>query len=116
LELHFRLDQERGSRVTGVQEGLSIYCTSSTSASLFAALRSHSLFGGVGHKPPSLWRLWIKCDRYHRKISGVTPLTGGSRRMHGLVEVTPEVFGNDKLRHKLLNAALKFSKSMPKKD
>jgi len=36
--------------------------------------------------------------------------------MHGLVEVTPEVFGNDKLRHKLLNAALKFSRSIPKKD
>jgi len=35
--------------------------------------------------------------------------------MHGLVEVEPEVFGDDKLRHKLVKAALDFNRSLPEK-
>jgi TfoX N-terminal domain len=86
-----------------------------------------AMFGGIvwmlngnvvcrARKESLLVRLGKDNDAWALKISGVTPLMRASRRMHGLVEVTPEIFGNDKLRHKLVKAALDFNQSLPKKD
>ena len=37
------------------------------------------------------------------------------RRMSGWVRATPEVYGNDALRQKLVDATLQFTGSLPKK-
>jgi hypothetical protein len=39
----------------------------------------------------------------------------GGRRMSGWVRATPETYGNDALRQKLIEAALHFTGSLPKK-
>jgi hypothetical protein len=39
----------------------------------------------------------------------------GGRRMSGWVRATPEAYGNDTLRQKLIDAALDFTGSLPKK-
>jgi hypothetical protein len=40
----------------------------------------------------------------------------GGRRMSGWVRATPEAYGNDALRQKLIEAALRFTGSLPKKE
>jgi hypothetical protein len=37
------------------------------------------------------------------------------RQMHGWVRAAPEAYSIDALRHRLLNAALEFNRSLPKK-
>jgi hypothetical protein len=37
------------------------------------------------------------------------------RRMSGWVRATPETYGNDALRQKLIDAALRFTASLPRK-
>jgi hypothetical protein len=54
-------------------------------------------------------------DTWTLEIPGVVPMMMRGRRMHGWVRAAPEVYGNDALRQKLVNAALEFNRSLPKK-
>ena len=49
------------------------------------------------------------------EIAGVDPMVMRGRRMPGWVRATPEVYANERLRGKLLDAALEFTRSLPKK-
>lgn len=46
---------------------------------------------------------------------GIVPMISRGRRMQGWVRVAPEVYGDDALRRKLLDAALAFVRSLPEK-
>jgi hypothetical protein len=46
---------------------------------------------------------------------GVIPMISRGRRMGGWVRAGPDAYGDDALRRKLLDAALTFTRSLPKK-
>ncbi|WP_342791187.1 TfoX/Sxy family protein [Pigmentiphaga aceris] len=62
-----------------------------------------------------LVRLSKDDDAWALKMAGVTPMMTGSRRMPGWVWADPRVYGNDAMRRKLLDAALRFVLSLPRK-
>jgi len=62
-----------------------------------------------------LVRLGKQSETWALEIPGVTPMMMKERRMHGWVRASPEVYGDDALRHRLLDAALMFNKTLPKK-
>jgi hypothetical protein len=62
-----------------------------------------------------LVRLGKSNDSWALKISGIKPMLSGKRHMQGWIRVGPKVYGDDTLRLKLLNAALDFNKSLPRK-
>lgn len=49
------------------------------------------------------------------EITGVVPVVMRGRRMSGYVRATPEAYVDDMLRQRLLDAALTFTRSLPKK-
>ncbi len=49
------------------------------------------------------------------EIPGVATAIMRGRRMSGWVRATPDVYGNDALRQKLIDAAVPFTGSLPKK-
>jgi len=49
------------------------------------------------------------------KTPGIAPMVSRGRRMSGWVRATPEAYGDDVLRRKLLAVALEFTGSLPKK-
>lgn len=62
-----------------------------------------------------LARLGKGNDGWALAMSDIVPMISRGRRMHGWVRAGPEVFGDDALRRKLLNAALAFVRSLPAK-
>lgn len=62
-----------------------------------------------------LVRLGKEKEAWALEISGVTPMVMQGRRMSGWVRATPEVYANDTLRQTLLDAALEYTRSLPKK-
>lgn len=62
-----------------------------------------------------LVRLGRDNEEWALTIPGVAPMMMGERRMRGWVRAAPEVYGNDALRHRLVDAALAFTRSLPKK-
>lgn len=48
-------------------------------------------------------------------IAGVTPVVMRGRRMKGYVRAAPEAYANDAVRQRLIDAALAFTRSLPKK-
>jgi hypothetical protein len=62
-----------------------------------------------------LARLGNGNDTWALAIPGIGPMISRGRPMHGWVRAAPEVYENDGLRRKLLDAALDFTKSLPKK-
>jgi len=62
-----------------------------------------------------LVRLGKGNDAWALEIPGISPMMMQERRMHGWVRAAPEVYSNDALREKLVNAALEFNRSLPKK-
>lgn len=85
-----------------------------------------AMFGGLAwlvhgnllcgaRKDSMLVRLGKGNDAWALKISGVTLMIMGKRQMHGWIRVAPGVYGDDSLRRKLLQAALEFARSLPKK-
>lgn len=62
-----------------------------------------------------LVRLGKENEAWAIEIPGVIPAIMGARRMHGWVRAAPEVYANDALRQKLLDAALQFNRTLPKK-
>jgi TfoX N-terminal domain len=55
-------------------------------------------------------------EAWANEIPGVATAIMGGRRMSGWVRATPEAYGNDALRQKLIEAALHFTGSLPKKE
>jgi hypothetical protein len=62
-----------------------------------------------------LVRLGKGKDAWALKIPGIIPMILGDRQMHGWVRISPEVYGDDALRRKLVKAALDFNHSLPPK-
>jgi hypothetical protein len=62
-----------------------------------------------------LARLGQGNDAWALAMPGIIPMISRGRRMHGWVRAAPEVYEDDTLRRKLLNAALDFNRSLPKK-
>jgi hypothetical protein len=63
-----------------------------------------------------LLRLGKHNEAWANEISGVSTAIMGGRRMSGWVRATPEAYGNDALRQKLIEAALHFTGSLPNKE
>jgi hypothetical protein len=62
-----------------------------------------------------LVRLGKDREAWALEISGIAPMIIKGRQMQGWVKAAPEVCGNDKLRTKLIKAALNFNQSLPNK-
>lgn len=62
-----------------------------------------------------LVRLGRENETWALEIPGVRPMMMRERRMHGWVRAAPEVYGSDALRLRLIEAALLFTRSLPKK-
>ena len=62
-----------------------------------------------------LVRLGKNNDAWALANRGIVPMMSRGRRMHGWVRAAPEAYGDDALRHKLLEAALDFTRSLPEK-
>jgi hypothetical protein len=72
---------------------------------LLCGARHDGLLARIG-KPNEGWAL---------RMPGVVPMISRGRRMNGWVRAGPDAYGDDVLRQKLLNAALEFTRSLPKK-
>jgi hypothetical protein len=62
-----------------------------------------------------LLRVGKDSETWANEIPGVATAIMHGRRMSGWVRATPEAYGNDALRQKLIDAALNFTGSLPKK-
>jgi hypothetical protein len=62
-----------------------------------------------------LVRLGKNNDAWALTIPGIAPMVMQGRKMNGWVRAAAEVYGDDTLRRKLLQAALDFSRTLPKK-
>jgi hypothetical protein len=62
-----------------------------------------------------LVRLGKGNDTWALATPGIVPMITQGRQMQGWVRAAPEAYENDALRRKLLNAALDFNRSLPKK-
>ena len=62
-----------------------------------------------------LLRLGKDHEVWALKIPGVVPMITRGRQMPGWVRAAPDVYGNDALRQRLVDAALEFNRSLPKK-
>jgi hypothetical protein len=89
-------------------------------------LTQKAMFGGVAwlvdgnllcgaRDDGMLIRLGKDRDTWALKIAGIVPMMMQGRQMNGWVRAAPAVYGDDALRRRLLDAALDFSRSLPKK-
>ena len=62
-----------------------------------------------------LARLGKGNDAWALGMPGIEPMMMQGRQMHGWIRAAPEVYEDDKLRRKLLKAALDFTQSLPNK-
>lgn len=62
-----------------------------------------------------LVRLGKGNDAWALRVSGITPMLSGSRRMQGWVRADARAYGDDVLRRRLLTAARQFVGSLPQK-
>jgi hypothetical protein len=62
-----------------------------------------------------LVRLGRENESWALEIPGVLPMMMRGRPMRGWARAAPAVYGNDALRQRLVNAALEFNRSLPKK-
>jgi hypothetical protein len=62
-----------------------------------------------------LIRLGKENEAWALEIPGVIPMMMRERQMHGWVRAAPAVYVNDGLRQRLVEAALAFNRSLPKK-
>jgi hypothetical protein len=56
---------------------------------------------------------WRYCDARALKRKGIARAIMGGREMQGWVRVSPEAYGDDALRRKLLQTAVVFVRSLP---
>jgi hypothetical protein len=62
-----------------------------------------------------LVRLGQENEAWAVEIPGVVPMMMGERQMRGWVRAAPAVYVNDAVRQRLVEAALDFNRSLPKK-
>jgi TfoX N-terminal domain len=62
-----------------------------------------------------LVRLGKDNDAWALKVPGIAPMVMQGRTMNGWVRAAAAVYGDRELRRKLLNAALDFNRSLPRK-
>ena len=62
-----------------------------------------------------LVRLGKDNDTWALKIPGIALMVMQGRKMNGWVRAAPNVYGDEALRRKLLQAALQFNRTLPKK-
>ena len=62
-----------------------------------------------------LVRLGKDRDAWALKVPGIVPMVMRGRQMNGWVRAAPEVYSDDAMRQKLLDAALDFNRPLPKK-
>lgn len=62
-----------------------------------------------------LVRLGRENEAWALKIPGIVPMMMRGRQMRGWVRAAPEAYGNDAVRQRLVDAALEFNRSIPKK-
>ena len=62
-----------------------------------------------------LIRLGRENEQWALKIGGVVQMVSGGRPMHGWVRASAVVYGDNALRERLLQAALEFQRTLPKK-
>ena len=62
-----------------------------------------------------LIRLGKDKDAWALKLPGIAPMEAQGRTMSGWVRASHVAYGNDTLRKKLLDAALEFNRTLPKK-
>lgn len=62
-----------------------------------------------------LVRLGKGNDAWALQIPGIAPMISRDRPMQGWIRATPEAYGDDSLRHKLVTSALEFVRSLPAK-
>jgi hypothetical protein len=90
------------------------------------AFSEKSMFGGwayllygnllIGARHGSLLlRVGKDNEAWANQIPGVATAIMGGRRISGWVRATPEAYGDDALRQKLIDAAVHFTGSLPKK-
>lgn len=72
---------------------------------LLCAARTNSMLVRLG-KEKEGWAL---------ELPGVIPMMMHGRRMQGWVRVAPEVYVSDTLRQRLVDDALEFNRTLPKK-
>jgi hypothetical protein len=62
-----------------------------------------------------LVRLGRDLDAWALEIDGVTPMYSGTRRMQGWVRAAPNVYDDAAVRRRLLERAMTFVRSLPRK-
>jgi hypothetical protein len=62
-----------------------------------------------------LVRLGKDKDGWALDVSGIAPMISRGKRMAGWVRAAPEAYGDDALRHELIDAAITFVRSLPAK-
>jgi hypothetical protein len=91
-----------------------------------AGLRGKAMFGGWAwllhgnllcgaRQDGMLARIGKANESWALKMPGVVPMISRGRPMGGWVRAGPDAYGDDALRRKLLDVALSFTKSLPKK-
>ena len=76
-------------------------------------LHGNLLFGA--RRGSLLLRVGKDNEAWANQIHGVATAVMGGRRMSGWVRATPEAYGSDAIRQKLIHRALDFTGSLPKK-
>ena len=62
-----------------------------------------------------LVRLGKENEAWALEIPGIVPMMTRGREMRGWVRAAPDVYGDDALRQRLVDVALEFNRSLPKK-
>jgi hypothetical protein len=91
-----------------------------------AGLREKAMFGGWAwllhgnllcgaRHDGMLARIGKANEGWALALPGVAPMISRGRRMGGWVRAGPDAYGDDALRRKLLDAALDFTRALPRK-
>lgn len=89
-------------------------------------LTEKPMFGGLGillhgnllagaRRGSLMLRIGPENESWALAIAGVTPVVMRNRRMKGYVRAAPEAYVDDATRERLIDAALTFTRSLPKK-
>ncbi|HTV00186.1 MAG TPA: TfoX/Sxy family protein [Luteitalea sp.] len=91
-----------------------------------SGLTSKSMFGGWvwllhnnllcgSREEGMLVRLGKGNDAWALEVVGIEPMYSGERRMHGWVRAAPSVYADARMRRRLIDAALQFVRTLPRK-
>jgi TfoX/Sxy family transcriptional regulator of competence genes len=80
----------------------------------WAVLLHGNMLCGV-RKDSLMLRIGSDNEPWALDIPGVSPVIMRSRRMHGYVRAAPEAYVDDAVRQRLLDAAVAFNRTRPRK-